>query len=100
MYTAGGTNWLNADPYFFNADPNIPASEKNPELHRYTAGGAIGLPIKKDKLFFYGSYQYTHASDQEIGISRAFVPLGLGAGAAANAAVCTDRSRQLPGNAR
>src|SRR6202035_1088787 len=36
-----------------------------------------GLPIKKDKLFFYGSYQYTHASDEEIGISRAFVPPGL-----------------------
>jgi hypothetical protein len=76
-YLHRGTNWLNADPYFYNADPNIPANEKNPELHRYTAGGTIGLPIKKDKLFFFGSYQYTHASDQEIGISRAFVPLGL-----------------------
>jgi len=79
-YVHRGTNWLNADPYFFNADPNIPANEKNPQLHRYTAGGAIGLPIKKDKLFFYGGYQHTHASDQEIGISRAFVPLGLGGG--------------------
>jgi hypothetical protein len=76
-YAHRGTNWLNADPYFYNADPNIPASEKNPALHRYTAGGTVGLPIKKDKLFFYGSYQYTHASDEEIGISRAFVPPGL-----------------------
>jgi hypothetical protein len=76
-YAHRGTNWLNADPYFYNADPNIPASEKNPGLHRYSAGGAIGLPIKKDKLFFYGSYQYTHASDDEIGISRAFVPPNL-----------------------
>jgi hypothetical protein len=85
-YVHRGTNWLNADPYFFNADPNIPLGEKNPELHRYSAGGTIGLPIKKDKLFFFGSYQYTHASDQEIGISRAFVPLGLGG------AACPDRS--------
>jgi hypothetical protein len=84
-YVHRGTNWLNADPYFYNADPNIPAAEKNPELHRYTAGGTIGLPIKKDRLFFYGSYQYTHASDQEIGISRAFVPLTL-----------TDTNRQDP----
>jgi hypothetical protein len=92
-YVHRGTNWLNADPYFFNADPNIPANEKNPQLHRYTAGGAIGLPIKKDKLFFYGSYQYTHASDQEIGISRAFVPLGLGGGpSGTGSAVCSDRS--------
>src|SRR6202163_3592697 len=76
-YLHRGTNWINADPFFYNADPNIPASEKNPSLHRYSAGGTIGLPIKKDKLFFYGSYQYTHASDEEIGISRAFVPPNL-----------------------
>jgi hypothetical protein len=76
-YLHRGTNWLNADPFFYNADPNIPANEKNPELHRYSAGGTIGIPIKKDKLFFFGSYQYTHASDEEIGISRAFVPPGL-----------------------
>src|ERR1700691_3151469 len=76
-YVHRGTNWLTAYPYFYNADPNIPASEKNPGLHRYSAGGTVGLPIKKDKFFFYGSYQYTHASDDEIGISRAFVPPNL-----------------------
>src|SRR6202162_460428 len=83
MSTASGTNSIHGSAYVargtnsLNADPNIPANEKNPELHRYSAGGTIGLPIKKDKLFFFGSYQYTHASDQEIGISRAFVPPGL-----------------------
>ena len=76
-YVHRGTNWLNADPYFFNADPNIPQNEKNPGLHRYSAGGTIGLPIVKNKLFFYGSYQHTHASDDEIGISRPTVPPGL-----------------------
>jgi hypothetical protein len=86
LYLRRGTNWLNADPYFYNADPNIPPSEKNPGLHRYTAGGVLGVPIIKDKLFFYGSYQYTRASDDEIGISRAFVPPGLGASG------CPDRS--------
>jgi hypothetical protein len=77
LYLRRGTNWLNADPYFYNADPNIPPSEKNPGLHRYAAGAVLGVPIIKDKLFFYGSYQYTRASDDEIGISRAFVPPGL-----------------------
>ena len=76
-YVHRGTNWLNADPFFYNADPNIPASEKNPGLHRYSAGGTIGLPIKKDKLFFFASYQNVRASDAEIGISRAFVPPDL-----------------------
>jgi len=76
-YVHRGTNWINADPYFNNADPNIPQSEKNPSLHRYSAGGTIGLPIKKDKLFFFGSYQHTHASDEEIGIFRPVIPAGL-----------------------
>ena len=77
VYLHHGTNWLNADPYFYNADPNIPASEKNPGLHRNVGGGGIGLPIVKDKLFLYAAYQYTHATDDEIGISRAFVPPDL-----------------------
>src|SRR6202167_5712149 len=76
-YLHRGTNWLNAAPYFFNADPNISADEKNPGLHRYTAGGTMGLPIIKNKLFFYGSYQHTHAADDEIGINRITVPRGL-----------------------
>ncbi|HTW23947.1 MAG TPA: carboxypeptidase-like regulatory domain-containing protein [Candidatus Baltobacteraceae bacterium] len=77
LYGHRESNWLNADPYYYNADPNIPDDEKNPSLHRYTAGGAIGLPIIKNKLFFYGSYQHTHVSDEEIGISRITVPAGL-----------------------
>ncbi len=93
IYLHRGTNWLNADPFFYNADPNTPASEKNPELHRYIAGGTVGLPIKKDKLFLFVSYQYTHASDAEIGISRAVVPLGLGAGTAIDGTSCTTRGK-------
>jgi Carboxypeptidase regulatory-like domain len=77
LYVHRGTNWLNAAPYFYNADPNIPADQKNPGLHRYTAGGTFGTPIIKNKLFFFANYQYTHASDAEIGISRAVVPTTL-----------------------
>src|SRR5271166_24815 len=94
-YLHRGTNWLNADPFFYNADPNIPASEKNPGLHRYTAGGTIGLPIIKDKLFFFGSYQHTHASDDEIGISRAFVPPGLTNDRSANALAAVANNNNL-----
>jgi hypothetical protein len=46
-YVHRGTNWLNADPYFFNADPNIPQNEDNRSLHRYSAGGTFGVPIIK-----------------------------------------------------
>jgi hypothetical protein len=90
MSTASGTNdihgnaylhrssdWLNAAPFFFKADPNIPENEKVPELHRYTAGGTVGGPLIKDKLFGFLSFQHIHSSDQEIGLSRLTVPAGL-----------------------
>lgn len=76
-YVDRGTNWLNAAPFFFNADPNIPSNQKNPELHRVVAGGTVGGALIKDKLFGFLSYQHIHSSDQEIGLSRATVPAGL-----------------------
>src|SRR5208283_2601216 len=39
VYAHRGTNWLNAAPFFFKKDQNIPQSDKNPQLHRYTVGG-------------------------------------------------------------
>lgn len=77
LYGHRGTDWLNAAPFFFNQDPNIPANQKVPELHRYIAGGTLGGPLIKDKLFGFVSYEHTHASDQEIGTSRLGVPFGL-----------------------
>jgi len=77
FYLHRGTDWLNAAPMFFNQDPNIPASEKVPQLHRYTAGGTLGAPLIKNKLFGFISYQHVHVSDLEIGSSRTAVPFGL-----------------------
>jgi hypothetical protein len=76
-YVHRGTNALNAAPFFYNADPNIPASDKVPQLHRYTAGGELGAPIIRNKLFAYMGFQHTHNSDQETGSSRVAVPPGL-----------------------
>jgi len=73
-YLHRGTNALNAAPFFFNQDPNLPDNLKVPELHRYTLGGAGGAPIIKNKLFIYLGYQHIHSSDQEIGIGRVTVP--------------------------
>src|SRR5215469_17006686 len=77
LYGHRGTDWLNAAPFFFNQDPNIPANQKVPELHRYIAGGTLDGPLIKDKLFGVVSYEHTHTSDQEIGTSRLGVPFGL-----------------------
>jgi hypothetical protein len=76
-YIHRGTDWINAAPYFYKADGNIPDSEKVPSLHRYAAGGTLGGPILKDKLFLFLSYQHIHDSDEEIGSSRVAVPPGL-----------------------
>ena len=77
-YIHRGTDWLNAAPFFDKQDANIPANDKVPQLHRYTAGGTLGGAIMKDKLFGYASFQHVHDSDQEIGLSRMLVPHGLG----------------------
>src|SRR5580700_4944857 len=76
-YVHRGTDWLNAAPFFDKQDPNIPANDKVPQLHRYTAGGTLGGALIKDKLFGFVGYQHLHDSDQEIGLSRMLVPSGL-----------------------
>ena len=76
-YVHRGTNWINAAPFFFKKDNNIPAANKNPQLHRYTAGGDFGGPLIKDKLFGFVSYQHLHVSDQETGDELLVVPPGL-----------------------
>jgi hypothetical protein len=78
LYGHRGTNALNAAPFFFNQDADVPANMKVPELHRYIAGGTLGGPIVKDKLFAFIAYQHLHVSDQEIGDSFFNVPVGLG----------------------
>jgi hypothetical protein len=77
LYFHHGSNWLNAAPFFFKNDDDVPEADKNPELHRYTLGGSLGGPIIKDKLFGYVAYQHVHVSDQEIGDSFLTVPVGL-----------------------
>lgn len=67
----------NAAPFFFNANPSIPQSQKVPELHRSTFGGTLGGPIKRDKIFFFTSYQGTRVHDKTNAISQATVPLNL-----------------------
>ena len=77
LYGHRGTNWINAAPFFFKNDDNIPENQKNPPLHRWIAGGTFGGPIIKDKLFGFVAYQHLHVSDQEIGDGFLDVPVGL-----------------------
>jgi hypothetical protein len=86
VYGTFANNSLNAAPFFFNQQYQLglagvgafPQSLDNPGLHRWTAGGTLGGPIKKNKLFFFIGYQRLYDSDQSTGLSQMTVPSTLG----------------------
>jgi hypothetical protein len=67
---------MNAAPFFYNASPAI--TTKVPFLNRNQFGATAGGPIKKDKLFFFGSYQGVRIADAESSTKNTTVPLALG----------------------
>jgi hypothetical protein len=95
-YLHRGTDWLNAAPYFYKQDANIPGNQKVPQLHREVLGGTLGGAIVKDKLFGFVSYQHLHDSDQEIGLSRLMVPIDFNPSFLTGPNGCGTSNRQSP----
>ncbi len=80
LYGMRGTNFMNADPFFYKQDVllgTLPASDVDPQLHKWVAGGTLGGPIMKNKLFFFLGYQQLYTTDQFGGLSQYQVPFGL-----------------------
>jgi hypothetical protein len=80
LYGHFGNNALNAVPYFYKQDialGSLDSSYANPSLHKWIAGGTVGGPIIKNKLFFFLGYQHLYTSDQFGALSRIQVPYGL-----------------------
>jgi hypothetical protein len=63
---------MNATPFFYNA-----AGTPKPFLNRNQFGATVGGPIKKDKLFYFLSYQGVRIADQEPSIKDVTVPYHL-----------------------
>jgi hypothetical protein len=82
-YQTGG--W-NADPWF-TKNAGLPT----PALHRNIFGAMIGGPVKKDRLFFFASYQGQRVSDQLLGNSLVPVPAAT-AGFPGTLSLTSDRS--------
>jgi Carboxypeptidase regulatory-like domain len=67
-------NILSANDYFVKQGELLQGqSNTPPDFHRYQEGGAIGGPIKKDKLFFFADYEDTQQQQFE-GIKDYTVP--------------------------
>lgn len=76
LYEYHQSTGLDANQFFFNAAGNDSTTGKpllpRAPLHRNVFGATIGGPVKKDKLFFFGSYQGQRITDATNG-SNEFV---------------------------
>jgi hypothetical protein len=85
VYGTFANNSMNSAPFFFKQEYQLaqegvgafPESLANPGVHRWTMGGTLGGPIRKDKLFFFVGYQRLYDSDQSTGLTQMNVPSGL-----------------------
>ena len=80
LYGHFGNNALNAVPYFYKQDIALGSLNPiyaNPSLHKWIAGGTVGGPVIKNKLFFFLGYQHLYTSDQFGALSGVQVPYGL-----------------------
>jgi hypothetical protein len=87
LVTKSGTNQFHGDIFgvfrpnvlsaneYFNKQTQLSSGMANtpPNFHRYQEGAAIGGPIRKSKLFFFGDYEATQQEEYE-GIDYFSVP--------------------------
>jgi hypothetical protein len=72
---------MNAAPFFYNAAGTDPNTHRQilprPFLNRNSFGGTLGGPIKRDKLFYFLSYQGVRIADAGPSTKQLTVPFHL-----------------------
>lgn len=90
LYEYHQSSGLDANSFFLNQLPSPENTE--PTLHRNVFGGYAGGPIKKDKLFWFGSYQGQRVTDATNG-STEFANVFCQPNTAPSAATCLSDDR-------
>ncbi len=77
IITRSGTNEIHGSAFHFLRNGNLNARQffapVQDALKRNQFGGSVGGPIKKDKLFYFGTYQGTRLRNTPAGLTQ-FVP--------------------------
>ncbi len=73
VYEKFQNSYMNAEPFFYNASPILAPNF----LNRNQFGATLGGPIKKDKLFYFLSYQGVRIADSTDSTKEVTVPLTL-----------------------
>ena len=104
-YATRATNAFNAAPFFRKQESAryggaVPTADVNPYLHRVVAGGTLGGPLVRDKLFGFAAYNGTRITDLFNGTSNLYLPSGLtddrSAAGIANAINSTEKAGTAP----
>jgi hypothetical protein len=106
LITKSGDNRFHGTAYFFFQDDRFNANDffynkdgiERPEAKRKEGGFTIGGPIKKDRSFFFGSYQRTRATTGFVPTAQSItlLPLALdGIGGDRSAAALAAAFKQL-----
>jgi outer membrane receptor protein involved in Fe transport len=77
IITRSGANDLQASAFVFGRDDALDSSNVDgqaaPTLQRYQWGASLGGPIKRDKAFFFGTFEVLN-EDRGVNIDRSKIP--------------------------
>ena len=71
VVTRAGANTIHGDAFIFvqngvtDAKPSLQAPRSKPDLNRERVGLSIGGPIRKDRSFYYSSFEQEHARGED-----------------------------------